>query len=147
MARSANARALATPRWTRSVVSTEATVGYATSRIHGEEAMRLVALLALVLALVVPRAEAQRAAISRSGVLGGADYLIAVPENWRGGLVVFAHGIQRGPGPGAVAAPPISSHIIDQGHAWTASGYRAREHQPHLFIDDLVPLPELFLTA
>jgi len=57
--------------------------------------MRLVALLALVLALVVPRAEAQRAAISRSGVLGGADYLIAVPENWRGGLVVFAHGIQR----------------------------------------------------
>jgi len=69
--------------------------------------MRLVALLALVLALVVPRAEAQRAAISRSGVLGGADYLIAVPENWRGGLVVFAHGIQRGPGPGAVAAPPL----------------------------------------
>jgi len=65
--------------------------------------MRLVALLALVLALVVPRAEAQRAAISRSGVLGGADYLIAVPENWRGGLVVFAHGIQRGPRPGAVA--------------------------------------------
>jgi len=107
--------------------------------------MRLVVLLALVLALVVPRAEAQRAAISRSGVLGGAEYLIAVPENWRGGLVVFAHGIQRGPGPGAVAAPPISSHITAEGHAWIASGYRAREYQPHLFIDDLVALRELFL--
>src|SRR5438132_4510128 len=145
MARSDSARVSGTLRWTRSVVSTEATVGYATSRIPGEEAMRLVVLLALVLALVVPRAEAQRAAISRSGVLGGADYLIAVPENWRGGLVVFAHGIQRGPGPGAVAAPPISSHIIDQGHAWIASGYRAREYQPHLFIEDLVALRELFL--
>jgi pimeloyl-ACP methyl ester carboxylesterase len=113
----------------------------------------LVALLVLGLTLVVPRApwsdapraQAPRAAIDRSGVLGGADYLIAVPENWRGGLVVFAHGIQRGPGPGAVAAPPIASHIIAEGHAWIASGYRAREYQPHLFIEDLVALRELFL--
>ena len=40
------------------------------------------------------RAEAQRAAISRSGALGGAYYLIEVPADWKGGLVVFAHGIQ-----------------------------------------------------
>jgi pimeloyl-ACP methyl ester carboxylesterase len=113
----------------------------------------LVALLALGLALVVPRApwsdapraEPQRAAISRSGVVGGADYLIEVPANWRGGLVVFAHGIQRGPGSGAVAAPPIGIHVVAQGHAWIASGYRAREYQPHLFIEDLVALRELFL--
>src|SRR5256714_6385478 len=112
---------------------------------------RLVALLVLGLAVVAsrasdaPRAESQRAAISRSGVLGGADYLIEVPENWRGGLVVFAHGIQRGPGPGAVTAPPIGIHAVDKGHAWIASGYRAREYQPHLFIEDLVALRELFL--
>ena len=113
----------------------------------------LVALLALGLALVLsrapwpgaPRAETQRAAISRSGVLGGASYLIEAPTNWQGGLVVFAHGIQRGPGPGAVAAPPIGSHILAGGHAWVASGYRAREYQPHLFIDDLIALRELFL--
>ena len=113
----------------------------------------LAALLALGVALVVPHApwsnappaEAQRAAISRSGVLAGASYLIEVPADWRGGLVVFAHGIQRGPGPGAVAAPPIGSHIVDNGHAWIASGYRAREYQPHLFIEDLVALRELFL--
>src|SRR2546428_5776955 len=114
----------------------------------------LVALLALSLALVVPRApwssapplaESNRAAISRSGVLGGGSYLMEVPAKWEGGLVVFAHGIQRGPGPGAVAAPPIASHILDGGHAWIASGYRAREYQPHLFIDDLVALRELFL--
>jgi hypothetical protein len=87
----------------------------------------LVVLIALGLALVVPRAEAQRAAISRSGVLGGAPYRIEVPENWRGGLVVFAHGIQWGPGPGAVNPPPIGTHILGEGHAWIASGYRARE--------------------
>ncbi len=114
----------------------------------------LVTLVALCLALIgprapgsdpSPRAEEPRAAISRSGVLGGADYLIEVPANWRGGLVVFAHGIQRGTGRGTVTRPPIAGHIVDQGHAWIASGYRAREYQPHLFIEDLVALRELFL--
>jgi len=113
----------------------------------------LVALIALSLAPVVtrapwssaPRAESDRAAISRSGVLGGASYLIEAPAKWEGGLVVFAHGIQRGPGPGAAGAPPIGSHILAGGHAWVASGYRAREYQPHLFIEDLNALRELFL--
>jgi len=112
----------------------------------------VLAIFALVLAVgprlpwsQTPRADGPRPAVSRSGVLGGASYLIEVPENWRGGLVVFAHGIQRGPGPGAVFAPPIGSHILGEGHAWIASGYRAREYQPHLFIDDLVALRELFL--
>src|SRR5258705_6001107 len=94
----------------------------------------LVALLVLGLALVAPhapwsgspRAESERAAISRGGVLGGASYLIEVPAKWQGGLVVFAHGIQRGPGPGpgAVAAPPIASHILARGHGWGASRHR-----------------------
>jgi pimeloyl-ACP methyl ester carboxylesterase len=113
----------------------------------------VVALFALALTLVVSgapwsdasAAEAQRPAVSRSGVLGGADYLIEVPANWTGGLVVFAHGIQRGPGRGDVRLPPIASHILGEGHAWIASGYRAREYQPHLFIEDLVALRELFL--
>jgi pimeloyl-ACP methyl ester carboxylesterase len=112
-----------------------------------------VALVTLCLVVVAspapwsggPRAEPERAAISRSGVLGGAGYLIEVPSSWKGGLVVFAHGIQRGPGPGAVAAPPIAGHILEGGHAWAASGYRAREYQPHLFIEDTNALRELFL--
>jgi dienelactone hydrolase len=107
----------------------------------------------LVLAFIVPRlpwsdaprAEPERTAISRRGVLGGAAYLIEVPANWRGGLVVYAHGIQYGPGPGAVAAPPIGIHVLDEGHAWIASGYRAREYRPDLAIEDLVALRELFV--
>ena len=92
-----------------------------------------------------PVAEAQRAAIDRSGRLDDADYIIQVPENWRGGLVVFAHGIQRGPSRGDVRLLPIASHVLEQGHAWIASGYRAREYQPHLFIEDLIALRDLFL--
>ena len=92
-----------------------------------------------------PVAEAQLAAIDRTGRLGDADYIIQVPENWHGGLVVFAHGIQRGPGRGDVRMLPIASHVLGQGHAWIASGYRAREYQPHLFIEDLVALRDLFL--
>jgi pimeloyl-ACP methyl ester carboxylesterase len=113
----------------------------------------LVGLIALVFTLTLPHpprsapppAAAQGATITRNGQLGGADYMIQVPEGWRGGLVVFAHGIQRGPGRGDVRMLPISSHVLAQGHAWIASGYRDREYQPHLFIEDLVALRELFL--
>ena len=92
-----------------------------------------------------PRADAQRGAITRTGTLGGASYQIEMPADWKGGLVVFAHGIQRGVGPGDVRSPPLATHILGEGHAWAASGYRAREYQPHLFIEDLVALRELFL--
>jgi hypothetical protein len=114
--------------------------------------MRKLALLAIGLALLMSYASwsrasqaETRAAISRKGTLGGADYLIEVPANWRGGLVVFAHGIQRGPGKGEVRPPPIGIHILSEGFAWIASGYREREYQPHLFIEDLVALHELFV--
>ena len=40
---------------------------------------------------------------------------------------------------------PIATHVMAEGHAWIASGYRAREYQPHLFIEDLVALREQFL--
>src|SRR5213593_2746908 len=114
----------------------------------------LAALVLLIVALGAPltardhapRADARAAAVSRTGTLGDAQYRIEVPADWRGGLVVFAHGIQRGPGPGAVAAPPLASHILGEGHAWAASGYRAREYRPDWFIEDLVALRELFLN-
>ena len=114
---------------------------------------RALVVLVVVLALMAlgapwspaPRAQTPRPAINRQGELGGAPYLISVPENWQGGLVIFAHGIQRGTGPGDATRPPIASHITSAGHAWISSGYRAREYQPHLFIEDLIALRELFL--
>jgi pimeloyl-ACP methyl ester carboxylesterase len=142
-------------RWMRGIAAAaRASTGTSTASRVPHARARLLALLAVGLALLVPHApglrsalaEGQREAISRSGVLGGARYLIEVPANWHGGLVVFAHGIQRGPGAGDVKPPPIAAHIADRGHAWIASGYRAREYQPHLFIEDLVALRELFLS-
>ena len=109
------------------------------------------ALVLLALALLAParREDAARAdtpaAVSRSGAIGEARYRIEVPAGWRGGLVVYAHGIQRGPGPGAVTSPPLAGHILGSGHAWAASGYRAREYRPHWFVEDLVALHELFV--
>lgn len=116
--------------------------------------IELSVLVVLALALVAPpatrdegrRAEAKTAAVSRTGTLGDAPYRIEVPADWRGGLVVYAHGIQRGPGPGAVTSPPLASHILGEGHAWAASGYRAREYRPHLFVEDLVAVRELFVN-
>jgi dienelactone hydrolase len=112
----------------------------------------LLTVLTVILAVLAPRmpwsdgprAESERPAINRRGALGGADYLIAVPKDWHGGLVVYAHGIQYGPGPGAVTAPPLGNHILGEGHAWIASGYRAREYRPDVAIEDLNALREFF---
>jgi hypothetical protein len=41
--------------------------------------------------------------------------MIQVPENWRGGLVVFAHGIQHGPGRGDLGMLPIAGHVLAEG--------------------------------
>src|SRR5262245_39057038 len=95
-------------------------------------------LLLLALALTAPstsgervgRADAQpassaatpSASISRTGTLAGSHYRIEVPANWRGGLVMYAHGIQRGPGPGAVTTPPLATHFLSDGHAYASAG-------------------------
>jgi dienelactone hydrolase len=105
---------------------------------------RLLGALALLLLPVTPT-DAQRPAISRRGELNGASYVINVPADWTGGLVVYAHGIQRGPGPGDAVAPPISTHILGAGHAWIASGCRMREYRPDVGVEDSLALRELFL--
>ena len=90
-------------------------------------------------------AHAKPAPISRTGEINGAPYLMQIPADWRGGVVVYAHGIQRGIGPGDVTAPPLGNHILDEGHAWIASGYREREYRPDVAVEDLLALRELFL--
>jgi hypothetical protein len=102
-------------------------------------------LLALALLLPLAQVDAQRPAIQRKGVHGGAPYLMWVPADWKGGLVVFAHGIQRGVGPGDATSPPLGSHILGEGHALIASGYREREYRPDVGVEDSLAVRELFL--
>src|SRR5262245_28390939 len=45
----------------------------------------------------------------REGTHEGADFMISVPPNWNGGLVMYAHGYQGElPGRGNVEASPMS---------------------------------------
>ena len=58
-----------------------------------------------------------------AGVLKGAAYMVEVPANWNGKLVMFAHGY-AGTGPALSVAPPaIRRHLLQSGYAWAASSY------------------------
>src|SRR5207248_1673294 len=81
------------------------------------------------------------------GVLGGAPYLIEVPADWNGGLVMFAHGYEgEGGGTGTVRSPPLDQHLTKRGYAWAASGYRAWGYRPDWFLLDLLALKAHFIN-
>ena len=81
------------------------------------------------------------------GTLGSAPYLIDVPPDWNGGLVVFAHGYQgEGSGPGTVLREPMAAELARRGYAWAASGYRAWGYRPDWFLLDLLALRAHFIN-
>jgi len=64
------------------------------------------------------------------GVHAGAAYLIEVPDDWNGDLVLYAHGF-RGNDPELVVEPPrIRAHLIANGYAWASSSYSANGYVP-----------------
>ena len=80
------------------------------------------------------------------GVLAGANYLISVPPEWNGGLVMFAHGYDgEGAGSGLVRASPLDTHLTRRGFAWAASGYRSKGYRPDWFLLDTLGLREHFI--
>jgi hypothetical protein len=75
------------------------------------------------------------------GVLGNARYLINVPADWNGGLVMFAHGYEgEGSGRGSVLSEPLADHLAERGYALAASGYRAWGYRPDWFLLDMLAL-------
>ncbi|MCH8905697.1 MAG: hypothetical protein IH840_01300 [Candidatus Heimdallarchaeota archaeon] len=60
------------------------------------------------------------------GTLNGAEYLIRVPENWGGTLLVFAHGYGQ---PSSAQAAPggtaMEDFLLSQGYALAGSRYQA----------------------
>ncbi|KFU81940.1 alpha/beta hydrolase [Amycolatopsis lurida] len=87
-------------------------------------------LLAIVLGLVVvPRASATGPATRYEGELEGARYLVLVPENWNGTLMLWSHGMYSlaYPEPERIALtsqPTTESYLLEQGYALAASQYR-----------------------
>ena len=57
-----------------------------------------------------------------AGIRKGAAYMVEVPTNWHGKLVMFARGF-AGTGAALSVAPAIHRHLVATGYAWTASSY------------------------
>ena len=106
-----------------------------------------VAFAILVLALAARLAGAAEAPGRYQDVLGEAPYLIDVPPDWNGGLVIFAHGYQgEGSGPGFVHGEPLDAYLTSRGYAWASSGYRASGYRPDWFMLDLLELRVHFIN-
>jgi pimeloyl-ACP methyl ester carboxylesterase len=102
---------------------------------------------ALILALGFVIAHAAEAPARYQGVLGFAPYLINVPPDWNGGLVMFAHGYEgEGSGAGSLRSSPLEAHLTQHGYAWAASGYRAWGYRPDWFLLDLLTLRAHFIN-
>jgi hypothetical protein len=105
------------------------------------------AIAACALICGVPFARAGEPAGRYQGVLGEAAYVINVPPDWNGGLVMFAHGYQgEGSGPGAVHKSPLEAYLTRRGYAWAASGYRAWGYRPDWFLLDMLALRAHFIN-
>ena len=71
-----------------------------------------------------------------AGVLKGAAYMVEVPANWNGKLVLFAHGY-AGTGPALIVSPPpIRRHLIQSGYAWAASSYSTNNYDVRAGVED-----------
>ena len=71
-----------------------------------------------------------------AGVLKGSAYMVEVPANWNGKLVMFAHGY-AGTGPAlSVAPPPIRRHLVQSGYAWAASSYSTNYYDVRAGVED-----------
>jgi pimeloyl-ACP methyl ester carboxylesterase len=80
-----------------------------------------------------------------TGVLNNSSYMIEVPKNWNGMLVMYAHGY-AGEGAGLTVTPPaIRRHLISQGYAWAASSYSKNYYDVRAGVEDTNALAISFL--
>jgi hypothetical protein len=102
--------------------------------------------IAVCLALL-PFAAAAQSAEQYQGAHEGSDFLISMPSDWNGGLVMFAHGYQGElPGRGNVQPSPLGAHLTSRGIAWAAPGYRAVTYRPDWFLEDVLSLRSYFIA-
>ena len=79
--------------------------------------------LLMLLLLLSGRAQAQPGVTAHSGILGdGATFLLEVPANWNGTLLLYSHGyvvpgdpnLMRVHGPAKVAKQMLSKRVCDE---------------------------------
>jgi len=79
------------------------------------------------------------------GVHTRAGYRIEVPDNWNGGLVIWAHGFRAGEILElTVQNHPLRALLISQGFAWAASSYSRNDNDVTTGVQDSHSLLQLF---
>jgi pimeloyl-ACP methyl ester carboxylesterase len=82
------------------------------------------------------------------GTLGGTGYIISKPDNWNGGLIIFAHGSEaERDGPGSLNESRLTAHFRKGNYAWAAPGYRATGYHPDWYLADTIAIRRLFIEA
>jgi len=92
-----------------------------------------------------PRFRPLRGARADYGLYQGGAYQIEIPEDWNGGLVIYAHGYRGEGGEPSVSDPPIRRHLIANGYAWAASSFRMNGYRPDIGMEDTLALKSLFI--
>ena len=71
-----------------------------------------------------------------AGVLNGAGYLVEVPANWNGKLVMYAHGYAGTGAALGVNPPSIRRYLVQNGYAWAASSYAKNYYDVRAGVED-----------
>jgi len=78
------------------------------------------------------------------GRLGGTAYMIEVPPDWNGRLVLYMHGLEYF-APEAQATPPdFRRYLIGHGYAWGASSFSSTSSIPGRSADETAALWDYF---
>lgn len=103
------------------------------------------AFLALFLLVIAQPALADMTGLIE-GTLGDTGYLIGKPDNWNGGLIIFAHGYEgEREGRGSEGKSMLSAHFKRGGYAWAAAGYRSAGYHPDWFLADTLAVRQHFI--
>jgi hypothetical protein len=81
-----------------------------------------------------------------AGVLKGSAYMVEVPANWNGKLVMYAHGYAGTGAALSVSPPRIRRHLIQSGYAWAASSYSTNFYDVRAGVEDTNALALAFTT-
>src|SRR5947208_8242681 len=118
-------------------------------------------LLALLSGLLVTPTRGAHAAASScitpnatnvlQGTLGGASYVIAVPSNWNGTLVLYSHGYvfpgQPNPAPTVALTGAFGAAFLQQGYALAGSSYSQPGWAVQQAFQDQIALLDFFDTT
>jgi len=114
--------------------------------------LRALAALSLVATCLASGGAASVAAaatgpVPQTGTINGAAYLIEMPDNWNGVLVLYSHGyvVPGSPNPAHDVGDPITGqYLLDHGYALAGSSYKTTGWAVKDALDDQIDLLNLF---